>query len=116
MPAKHSLKDAHKVIAMERVDRLFELAEGVFKRHPELADRYIKLAWKIKTRYNIRLPPELKRRFCRKCQSFWKPGVSCRVRINQGRIITTCLRCGHVARLPLKPKKTLSWRTHYLGS
>ncbi len=34
---------------------MFELAEGTFKRHPKYADRYVKLAWKLKTRYNLKL-------------------------------------------------------------
>lgn len=93
-----------KKIAAERVERLFELAETEFKQHPELSDRYVRLAWKLKTRYNVKLPSHLKRKFCRKCLSFWMPGVSCRVRLQSGRIVVTCLRCGRVERLPYKPK------------
>jgi len=102
MPRKHRVKDDYKTIAAERIARLFELAEGVFEKHPELADRYVKLAWKIATRYNIRFPLALKRRFCRKCLSFLRPGVSCRVRVQQGCVTVTCLRCNHVTRLPYK--------------
>jgi ribonuclease P protein subunit RPR2 len=102
MPSKLGAKDDYKAIARERIERLFELAEKAFEKRPELADRYVKLAWKIATRYNIRLPATLKRKFCRKCLSFWKPGASCRVRVRSGCVVVTCLRCGHVARQPLK--------------
>ena len=98
-------KAEHKRIAAERVERLFELAEGVFGRRPELADRYVELAWRLKTRYNVKLPARLKRKFCRECLSFWKPGVSCRVRVQPGRVTLTCLKCGRIMRLPYKPKK-----------
>jgi len=105
MPRKHRVKDDYKTIAVERIERLFELAERVFEKHPELADRYVKLAWKIATRYNIRLPATLKRKFCRKCLSFLRPGVSCRVRVKPSYVIVTCLRCGRQVRLLYKPKK-----------
>ena len=98
-------KAEHKRIAAERMERLFELAEGVFGGRPELADRYVQLAWRLKTRYNVKLPARLKRKFCRKCLSFWKPGVSCRVRVQSGRVTITCLKCGRIVRLPYKPKK-----------
>jgi ribonuclease P protein subunit RPR2 len=99
------LSDDYRAIAAERVERLFELAEASFHDHPELSDRYVRLAWRLKTRYNLKLPPHLKRKFCRKCLSFWKPGVSCRVRVRQSRVTITCLRCGRVIRLPFKKKK-----------
>ena len=102
MPRRR-LVDEFKEIAAERVERLFELAEGEFKLHPKRADRYVRLAWKLKTRYNLKFPEHLKRKFCRKCLSFLKPGASCRVRVQSSCIIITCLRCGHIARLPYKP-------------
>jgi ribonuclease P protein subunit RPR2 len=99
------VKDDYKAIAAERIERLFELAEKAFEKHTELADRYVKLAWKISTRYNVRLPATLKRKFCRKCLSFLRPGVSCRVRIQSGCVTITCLRCGNAVRQPFKSKK-----------
>jgi len=102
MSRKRSVKDDYKAIAAERIERLFELAEKAFEKHPELSDRYVKLAWKIATRYNVRLPAALKRKFCRKCLSFLMPGISCRVRIQSSCVTTACLRCGHVTRLPYK--------------
>lgn len=104
MPRRKPMGEFKK-IAAERVERLFELAEETFKQHPERANRYVRLAWKLKTRYNLKLPPHLKRKFCRKCLSFWKPGASCRVRVQSGRVVVTCLRCGRVVRLPYKPKR-----------
>lgn len=104
MPRRKPVEEFKK-IAAERMERLFELAEEAFKLHPERADRYVRLAWKLKTRYTLKLPSHLKRKFCRKCLSFWKPSASCRVRVQLGRVIVTCLRCGYIARLPYKPTR-----------
>jgi ribonuclease P protein subunit RPR2 len=97
--------DDFRAIAAERVERLFELAELSFRDHPDLSNRYVQLAWRLKTRYNLKLPQRLKRKFCRKCLSFWRPGVSCRVRIRQSNVTITCLRCGRVIRLLFESKK-----------
>ena len=105
MPRKQRVKDDYETIAVERIGRLFELAEQVFEKYPELADRYVELAWRIATRYNIRLPAPLKRSFCRKCLSFFRPGVSCRVRVQSGYVTVTCLRCGCITRLPHNREK-----------
>jgi len=103
---RQNLRESYKTIAAERIQRLFELADETFNKNQALADRYVKLAWRLKTRYTLKLPPHLKRKFCKKCLSFWKPGVSCRVRIQSGCVTVTCLRCGHVARLPYKPRES----------
>jgi ribonuclease P protein subunit RPR2 len=91
-------------IAMERVELLLAQAEEVFDKRQDLANRYVGLVWKIKTKYNLRLPKELKRRFCKKCLSFWRPGATCRVRKVRGRVNVTCLNCGRVFRFP-HPKR-----------
>jgi len=94
--------DEYKKLVAERVEHLFKLAEGVFRKSPELADRYVQLTWRLATRYNVRFPPHLKRKFCRRCKSFWVPSVTCRVRTRPDppRVIITCLRCGRITRLP----------------
>jgi ribonuclease P protein subunit RPR2 len=94
-----------KKIAGERVERLLSLAEEVAKEDPKLSDRYVALAWRIKTKYNLRLPRSLKLRFCRRCLSYWKPGETSRVRIREGILTITCMRCGWIYRLPL-PRKS----------
>ncbi|MGC8816830.1 MAG: ribonuclease P protein component 4 [Candidatus Hadarchaeum sp.] len=96
--------DEFRELALERVARLFEQAEKIFASNPELADRYVRAAWRLKTRYNLRLPGDIRLKFCRKCLSYWKPGVTCRVRVKSKRIIITCLKCGRVKRLPWGPR------------
>lgn len=95
-------------IAMERVGRLLDLASSMYAERPELAHRYVELAWSIKTKYNLKLSSELKRKFCRKCRSFWVPGETCRVRLkSKGSpyILIKCLECGHEKRIPYDQDK-----------
>ncbi|MEM2300192.1 MAG: ribonuclease P protein component 4 [Candidatus Hadarchaeales archaeon] len=95
-----------KKIALERIERLLDLAEEIYESNPQLAERYVQLAWKIKTRYTIRFSKILKRRFCKKCFSIWIPGKTVRVRIKRGIIIWSCLSCGRVYRIPFKQQKS----------
>lgn len=97
-----------KSIALERVKKLLALASSIFEENPDLANRYTELAWKIKTRYNLRLPPQQKRKFCRKCRTFCIPGKTCRVRLRSSRpphIVITCLECDYKRRIPYKSQK-----------
>lgn len=101
-------KSKTKSIALERVFRLLNLAEENFDKRPELSNQYVEQAWKIKTRYNLKLPSSIKRKFCRKCQTFWVPGETCRVRLRPSRpphLSITCLNCGYIKRIPYKEKK-----------
>lgn len=87
-------------MAQGRIRRLFELAEQEFSDHPERSDRYVLLAMKIGTRYRVRIPKDLKLRFCKNCNSFLVPGRNARVRLNGNYIITTCLNCNKPMRRP----------------
>ena len=69
----------------------------------EMADRYVDMARRIGMRYNVRVTRAFRRRFCRACYGYLQPGVTARTRLNRGRLVTTCLRCGHVSRIPLEP-------------
>jgi ribonuclease P protein subunit RPR2 len=91
-------------IAKERIQILFDLAEKEFKKHPERSKRYVELARKIGLRYNIRLPKQLKRKFCKNCNSLLIPGLTARVRINSKKKILSikCLKCEKIYRYPYK--------------
>lgn len=66
-----------------------------------LADRYGALSIALAKRYQSPLEPDQKAQVCRKCHTYRRPGTS-RVRVHRHRIVTTCLRCGHVHRRPAK--------------
>ena len=90
--------EKQKRIAKERVDKLFSLAEV----NRKLADRYVQLARKIAMKVNLRLPSRLKRRFCKNCGAYLRPGVNARVRTRNGNLVYYCFKCKHTSRIPLK--------------
>ena len=105
MSRKASRKPAYQTrIAKERIEILFSQAGKEFRKHPERSDRYVQLARKIAMRYNVGVPGELKKRFCRKCQSYLVPGANCKVRTAKKTLSVMCLKCGTTTRHPIGPK------------
>ncbi|WP_342765239.1 ribonuclease P protein component 4 [uncultured Methanofollis sp.] len=90
-----------KRIAEERIARLFALAGEAFGADPARADRYVALARQIAMRQRIPVPRDLRHRFCRRCCSYLVPGANARVRVQHGKVIVTCLVCGHQKRYPV---------------
>ncbi len=95
-----------KKTAHSRIRKLFEQAEFRFHSEPALSNRYVELARKIAMKTKVRIPSELKRRFCRKCHSYLVHGVNCRVRLVSNCVVYHCLICGHRMRYPyIREKK-----------
>ncbi len=89
-------------IAEERIRILFSLAEEEAKAHNlNRADRYVDLARRIGMRYNVRVPLDYKRRYCRFCHSLLVPSLNSRVRIQGKKIVVFCTKCGGYMRMPL---------------
>lgn len=105
---KPSIKPAwQQDLVKERIQTLFKQAEESFKVHPERSRRYVEMALKLSTRYNVRLSPEMKRKFCKSCKSLVIPGLNSRTRASpsQKAIIITCQECGHVTRHPYRRER-----------
>jgi ribonuclease P protein subunit RPR2 len=100
-------RDAHRAkdLSAERIDRLFRLASEEYALHPERSDRYVQIARKICTRTRLRMPRQLKRMVCKHCGRYLPP-IETRVRLRDGVLTVTCLRCGKQMRYPYtqKPK------------
>ena len=95
-----------KSIARERIKILFEQAETAFNKDPRLSNRYVELARKIAMKCKLRIPTELKRRFCRHCYCYLVPGKNCRVRTHEGKVVYYCSSCKKYTRFPyVKEKK-----------
>ena len=93
------------IIARERMDLLIEQADvAAHAGKMDLADRYVDMARRIGMRYNVRFQSAHRRRFCKACYRYLLPGSTSRTRMNRHRVVTTCLRCGHVMRRPLAVK------------
>jgi ribonuclease P protein subunit RPR2 len=82
-----------KKIALERIKTLFKEADLAYKKDPKLSNRYVQIARKLAMKLNLKLPSNLKRKFCKHCYSFLKPGSNCRVRTKNKQIIYYCQNC-----------------------
>ncbi len=80
-------------IARERIQILFGEAEKVWKERPDLAKRYIELARHIGMRYNVRIPRDLKRKYCKYCYSYLRFGVNANLRAKRGVVTIKCFTC-----------------------
>jgi ribonuclease P protein subunit RPR2 len=93
-------------IARERIDDLFALAARESSGgDPALANRYVVLARKVGTRYNVRLLPEYRELYCRSCSAYWVEGRTVRTRLRPGGRVRTCLTCGSERRTRLRARR-----------
>ena len=93
-------KKLQKKEALSRIGVLFAEAQKVHKKDPALADKYVKLARSLQTKMKVRMPQEVKYKFCKKCGSFWMPGKTVRIRTHNGKLVFACLKCKAMRRLP----------------
>jgi ribonuclease P protein subunit RPR2 len=82
-----------KEIAEKRIIYLFGQAKDIFSKSPELADRYVAIARKILMKHKVKIPRELKRKFCKHCYKYLVPGRTCRVRTHKGKVVYSCFNC-----------------------
>jgi len=87
-------KNYRKQIALERIYRLFELAEAEFAKKPERSRQYVALARKIGTRNRAPIPAELKKQFCRKCSCFLVKGKNAEWKQVGELVEIKCGECG----------------------
>ncbi len=96
------VKEDCRKISRERIAVLMGKAQEVFDENKGLANRYVTLARKIAMKYKVRFPRDLKRKICKHCYRFLKPGVNCRVRTQKGKVVYYCLECKNFMRFPCK--------------
>lgn len=103
---KYNPKPAKQLdLAKDRIKKLFFQAELVFEQNPELSTRYVQLARKIAMKFKLRMPRELKRRFCKHCYAYLVPNKNCTVRIRDNKIIYSCFNCKKFMRFGYGSKK-----------
>ncbi len=102
LPIMYQNERRNKEIALTRVKTLFTQAEEVFSKNPALAHRYVTLARKIAMKLKIRMPSELKRKYCKHCYKFLMPGVNARIRTRSGKVVISCLECKKFMRIMIK--------------
>ena len=100
MSKRRRNKALEKKMARRHIARLFELAEKeAMNSRQDRADRYVYLARKMAMRYNLSLG-SYRRHFCRECGAFLLPGRNSIYRLNRGKVVIHCGRCGHISRFP----------------
>jgi ribonuclease P protein subunit RPR2 len=95
------VKPSVRKIALERMQILIDIAISNARTNPELSQRQAQLARRISTRYNIRMPYDLRIVFCKKCKSFIAPGINSKIRLGRASVKSiriSCNLCGHTYR------------------
>lgn len=105
--AKRRDKGEERATAQRRIRTLLSRARAEHLADPAsaLPDRYVTLSLRVAQKYQSGLPAEAKAQVCRACGTY-RTSATSRTRFSGGRLATTCLRCGAVARRPLhfRPK------------
>ena len=97
-----------KKLIQERMRELINLAIKEWKMgNIDLARRYIYIIKKYSEKNKIRIPNDVKSKFCKKCFTPWIPGETVRIRLSRrGKyLIYACLNCGYKKRIPYKKFK-----------
>jgi ribonuclease P protein subunit RPR2 len=107
MKRRYSKKPSEHIdIAKERIRELFRQAGiAASEDRLDLANRYVTLARKISMRFKVKIPADLKRRFCKHCYRYLIPGKTSRVRIAKTRVIYYCNNCRKFMRFVIRKKK-----------
>jgi len=111
MHPKARKKQEEKKIAREHLKELFQLADEQFSTDQARAQRYIQLARTIQMKYKIRMPTELKRKYCKHCHHYIRSGTNGRIRIREKTLIIYCEHCKKYTRIPFKKNNTVKSTT-----
>ncbi|MCS7129684.1 MAG: hypothetical protein RMH74_05315, partial [Candidatus Caldarchaeum sp.] len=87
--------------ALSHVRRALDFASEIYSSDPETARKAVRLAMKISQKKRLRLPTELRRRFCRKCATPFTGPSTFSVRVRQRRsphVVVRCRVCGYMRR------------------
>ncbi len=98
------LKRIHEKV-LEHVMAALEFAEKIYGESPVRARNAVRLAIKLCQKARVRLPPELRRRFCRRCATpfIGSSTFSVRVRVRRSpHVVVRCRVCGYIRRYPIK--------------
>ncbi|MFH2106229.1 MAG: hypothetical protein ABII22_03135 [Candidatus Micrarchaeota archaeon] len=88
----------------ESIDYLLEVAGKNFEKHPDRTKRYVRMAWDLVKKYKIRLSPEQKIKFCRKCLSFLALEKNAKITFDSknNSLYVQCTNCNHRRRMVLQ--------------
>ena len=103
MKKKYSKKPEElKKIALDRIKKLFKEADSMYGEDSRLSDRYVALARKMAMKFKVNIPSNLKKKFCKHCYSYLRPGKNCRIRVQNNKVVYYCSNCKKYMRFPYK--------------
>ena len=89
-------KKSKKDFRVFRNEKIISDIEAIFENHP--SQKEILQARKRAMRVNLKLPLEIRRKFCHKCNALLRG----RIRLKKGKKIILCSACGKITRIPFK--------------
>lgn len=99
--ARRRDKSGERSLAARRIDALLRAARvELLAGRGDLAHRYGSISLRVAQKYQTGFSPAQKSQLCRKC-AVPRSAATSRTRLHDGRLVTTCLSCGAVARRPL---------------
>lgn len=105
-----------KTIVLKRIKILFKQAERAFKSHPERSHRYVKIARDIAMKARMTVPKALKRKYCKHCYKYLRPGVNSRVRVRKGLLVYYCFSCRKYTKIPYGKRRLKKPKTKKISS
>ncbi|MEM1942472.1 MAG: hypothetical protein QXO30_01325 [Candidatus Caldarchaeum sp.] len=90
---------------LNHVRRALEFAAETYPTDPERARKAVQLVIKLCQKNRLRLPVDLRRRFCRRCATPFVGPTTFSVRVRSRRsphVVVSCRVCGHVRRYLIK--------------
>ncbi|MFH1752270.1 MAG: hypothetical protein ABH821_05015 [archaeon] len=98
-------KNVVREIVLQRMHRLTELAELEVKTEPERAKKYVELIEKLSSHNKVKIPKEVKAKYCKYCKSFWQE-KDVKKRLKTGKekryLTMNCLKCGKLSKIAWK--------------
>jgi len=89
-------------LAKERLKELFIQASEIYTENEQAAHKHVGVARRLAMRFNLRIPKEFKRAFCKHCYHYLKQGKNVRVRRTEKGIVYTCLDSNKHMRYTIK--------------
>ncbi|MDD3159387.1 MAG: hypothetical protein PHQ98_00275 [Candidatus ainarchaeum sp.] len=96
--AKEKKLNYKQKIALERIYRLFEIANE--SKDEKYQVKYVKLAKEIGKKVNVSVPKELKKKFCKNCFSLDVKGTK-----EENFLIVRCNKCNFVKKFRFDEQK-----------
>ncbi len=91
--------------APDKIRELFDAAASCINKSQKQADDYVRKARNLMMKFRLKAPGEFKRKFCKHCYAYLKPGVNCRVRTRKGMVVYYCLNCKRYMRFSYRKHK-----------